>query len=139
LKTDRTDLSADEAWRIYSLLTRAEDAFRDMKTPPAERPIFHRREHRVDTHISLCVLAYHLLVSIKKTLLDQNIHTSWGTVRETLETHQVCTIVLPTKDGRCLRIRKAANPEPEVQDLYARLNVSADVIKPIHTWSEAPM
>jgi transposase len=139
LKTDRTDLSADEAWRIYSLLTRAEDAFRDMKTPLAERPIFHRREHRVDTHIFLCVLAYHLLVSIEKTLLDQNIHTSWGTVRETLKTHQVCTIVLPTKDGRCLRIRKAANPEPEVQDLYARLNVSADVIKPIHTWSEAPM
>jgi hypothetical protein len=41
LKTDRSDLSADEAWRIYALLRRAEDAFRDMKTPRAERPIFH--------------------------------------------------------------------------------------------------
>ena len=27
LKTDREDLSADEAWRIYTLLTRAEAAF----------------------------------------------------------------------------------------------------------------
>ena len=115
LKTDRTDLSADEAWRIYSLLTRAEQAFRDMKTPLAERPIFHRLERRVDAHIFLCVLAYHLLVSIEKTLLDQNIHTSWASVRDTLKTDHICTVVLPTKNGKCLRIRKAANPEPEVQ------------------------
>ena len=56
----------------------AEDAFRDMKTPLAERPIFHRIERRVDAHIFVCVLAYHLLVSIEKTLLDQNIHLSCG-------------------------------------------------------------
>lgn len=139
LKTDRTDLSADDAWRIYSLLTRAENAFRNMKTPLAERPIFHHKEHRVDAHIFLCVLAYHLLVSIEKTLLDQGIHTSWATVRDALMTHQICTIVLPTKDNKCLRIRKAAHPEPNVQDLYARLNVSPNVIKPVYIWSEAPM
>ena len=117
----------------------AEDAFRDMKTPLAERPIFHRIERRVDAHIFVCVLAYHLLVSIEKTLLDQNIHMSWATVREILKTHQICTVVLPTKDGRCLRIRKAANPEPPVQELYAQLKVSAQVIRPIHLWSEATM
>lgn len=33
LKTDRTDLSADEIWRIYSLLTRAEEAFRAIDVP----------------------------------------------------------------------------------------------------------
>lgn len=139
LKTDRADLSAEEAWRIYSLLTRAEQAFRDMKTPLAERPIFHHKEHRVDAHIFLCVLAYHLLVSIEKTLLDQNVHTSWATIRETLKTHQVCTIVLPTQDNRCLRIRKPANPEPEVQDLYVRLKLSANMMNPISTWSNPPM
>ena len=51
LKTSRNDLSADELWRIYALLTRAEDAFRDMKTPLAERPIFHHLERRVDSHV----------------------------------------------------------------------------------------
>ena len=40
LRTDRKDLTADEAWRIYITLTRAESAFRSMKTPLAERPIF---------------------------------------------------------------------------------------------------
>ena len=136
LKTSRKDLSGDELWRIYVLLTRAENAFRDMKSPLAERPIFHHLEHRVDTHIFLCLLAYHLLVSIEKTLLDQAIHTSWATVRDTLKTHQVCTIVLPTNSGQCLRIRKAATPEPGVQELYRCLAISPHIIKPQHTWSK---
>ena len=42
-----------------------------MKSPLAERPIFHQVQRRVETHIFLCVLAYHLLVAIEKTLLDQ--------------------------------------------------------------------
>jgi transposase len=136
LKTSHKDLSGDELWRIYVLLTRAENAFRDMKSPLAERPIFHQLEHRTDAHIFLCVLAYHLLVSIEKTLLDQGIHTSWTSVRDTLKTHQVCTVVLPTNDGSCLRIRKAATAEPEVHELYRRLDIPTQIIKPQHSWSQ---
>jgi transposase len=136
LQTNRKDLSGHELWRIYVLLTRAEAAFRDMKSPLAERPIFHHLEQRVDAHIFLCVLAYHLLIAIEKTLLDQGIHTSWPTVRDTLKTHQVCTIILPTSDGSILRIRKAGAPDPDVLDLYRRLAVPEAVIKPQHTWTK---
>ena len=100
LKTDRSNLSAEEFWHVYALLNRAEDAFRDMKTPLAERPIYHQNERRVESHIFLCVLALHLLVAIEKTLLDTSRHTSRASVRATLTTHQVCTIVLPTKGGQ---------------------------------------
>ena len=135
LKTNRKDLSGDELWRVYVLLTRAEAAFRDMKSPLAERPIFHHLERRVDTHIFLCVLAYHLLIAIEKTLLDQGIHTSWATVRETLKTHQVCTIVLPTSDGATLRIRKTATADPDVAEIYRALAVPHEVTKPQRTWT----
>ena len=138
IKTDRNDLSGDELWRIYVLLTRAETAFRDMKSPLAERPIFHQIERRTEAHIFLCVLAYHLLIAIEKTLLDQAIHTSWATVRDTLKTHQVCTIVLPTTDGSCLRIRKAATAEPAVQEVYRSLAISPHVITPQHSWTPPP-
>jgi len=73
-------------------------------------------EQRTDTYIFLCVLAYHLLISIEKTLLDNGVHTSW---RDILKTHQICTVVLPTDDGSCLRIRKAATPDPDVPQLTA--------------------
>jgi hypothetical protein len=58
LRTDRTELTAQEARRISMTLTRAESDFRAIRTPLAERPIFHHLEHRVETHIFLCVLAY---------------------------------------------------------------------------------
>lgn len=138
IKTDRKDLSGDELWRIYVLLARAETAFRDMKSPLAERPIFHPIERRAEAHIFLCVLADHLLIAIEKTLLDQAIHTSWATVRDTIKTHQVCTIVLPTPDGSCRRIRKAATTEPAVQDVDRSLAVSPHVIKPQHSWTPPP-
>jgi transposase len=137
LKTDRDDLSAEDAWRIYSLLTRAEDAFRDMKSPLAERPIFHHLERRVETHIFLCVLAYHLLVAIEKTLLDQKVHTSWATLRSMLATHQVSTIVLPTADGETLRIRKASTPEPQHRELYRLLHLPEEFMRPKKTWVKA--
>jgi transposase len=109
LRTDRHDLSADEAWRLYMTLTRAETAFRSMKSPLAERPIFHQLQRRVETHIFLCVLAYHLLVAIEKTLLDKGVHTSWATVRQTLQTQQSRGVTGPlgvgqgsTRPGRIL-------------------------------------
>jgi transposase len=135
LRTDRTDLSAREAWLMYMTLTRAENAFRMIKTPLAERPIFHHLEHRVDTHIFLCVLAYHLLVAIETTLLNKGVHTSWATVREVLATHQVATIELPTDKGRLLRIRKGMTPDPRHLELYRLLDVPTEVMKPIKTWS----
>jgi hypothetical protein len=106
-----------------------------MKSPLSERPIFHHTERRTESHIFLCVLAYHLLIAIEKTLLDHGIHTSWPTVRDTLKAHQVCTIVLPTNNGSILRIRKAATPEPDVHEIYRHLAVSPNIIKPQHTWS----
>jgi len=135
LKTDRKDLSAEEAWRIYMTLTRAEAAFRDMKSPLAERPIFHHLEHRVDTHIFLCLLAYHLLVAIETTLERKGTFTSWATVRDVLAGHQIQTIVLPAQDGSVLRIRKGSNPERQQRELYRKLEVPAEIIPPRRTWS----
>jgi len=135
LRSDRADLNADETWRIYSLLTRAEKAFQNMKSPLSERPIFHHLERRVDTHIFLCVLAFHLLVSIEKTFLDRGVHTSWATIREMLSTHEICTIVLPTEDGSELRIRRDSVPEPQHKQIYDLLNVPHQIIQPRKTWS----
>ena len=138
LRTDRQDLSADEAWRIYLSLTRAENAFRCMKSPLSERPIFHHLEHRVEAHIFLCVLAYHLLVAIETTLLRQEIHTSWATVRDLLATHQIATIVLPTDQDGVLRIRRSATPEPDHRVLYEALGVPTEIIRPLRTWERKP-
>jgi transposase len=136
MKTDRQDLTADEIWRTYMLLTRVEAAFRAMKSPLLERPIFHHLQERTQTHIFLCVLAYHLLISIEKRFLDCDIHTSWWTLRQQLSTHQVVTVVLPTVDGRILKIRKATTPEPVHKEIYTTLQIPMEVMKPMKTWHD---
>lgn len=139
LKTDRHDLTADEIWRTYILLTRVEGSFRSMKSPLMERPIFHHLQNRTQTHIFLCVLAYHLLVAIEKRFLDQGIHTSWWSLRQALSTHQVATIVLPTQNGMVLRIRKGSTPDPQHRDIYRVLQIPSEVMRPVKTWhQEAP-
>lgn len=135
LKTDRQDLADDEVWRLYILLTRVEGAFRALKSPLMERPIFHHLEHRVQTHIFLCVLAYHLLVAIEKRFLDRDVHTSWATLREQLSTHQVVTVVLPSTNGPVLRIRKQSTPEPIHREIYQTLQIPHEVMKPVKTWA----
>lgn len=137
LKTDRQDLTDEEVWRTYILLTRVEAAFRAMKSPLCERPIFHHLEHRVQTHIFLCVLAYHLLVAIEKMFLDAGLHTSWATLREELTTHQVVTVVLPASNGDVLKIRRGSTPEPQHKAIYTTLQIPAEVMKPVKTWVRA--
>jgi hypothetical protein len=137
LRTDRQDLRDEEIWRLYMLLTRVEAAFRAMKSPLMERPIFHHLEHRVQTHIFLCVLAYHLLVAIEKRCLDHGVHTSWATLRDQLSTHQVITVVLPATDGRTVRIRKSSTPDAIHRELYRLLQMPAEVMRPVKTWAPA--
>lgn len=137
LKTDRKDLTADQTWRSYILLTRVEDAFRDMKSPLLERPIFHHLQHRTQTHIFLCVLAYHLLAVIEQYFLDQGVHTSWATLRDELRTHQVVTVALPTPSGKILRIRKGTTPESKHREIYQTLQIPLEVMKPLKTCTPA--
>ena len=77
---------------------------------------------------------YHLLITVEKTFLDQEIHTSWATLRQQLRTHQVVTAVLPTTDGHLLKIRKATTPEPQHRQIYRVLGVPEEVMTPIKTW-----
>ena len=77
------------------------------------------------------------MVSIEKTLRDKGCHLSWQTVRETLRTHQVVTVVLPAADGDVLRIRRGSTPEPQHLEIYGLLGIGPEVMKPIESWSSA--
>jgi hypothetical protein len=61
-------------------------------------------------------------------------HTSWWTIRQQLSTHQVVTVVLPTPDGRVLKIRKATVPEAIHREIYTTLRIPAEVLTPVKTW-----
>lgn len=128
LRTDRDDLSDQEIWKYYVMLSRVEAAFRNMKSPLAMRPVYHQLQNRVEAHIFVCVLAYHLLIAIETLLKRANIQSSWETIRRQLSTHQVVSTLLPSKTGQVLEIRRDTKPNAVQKQIYEALGIRADII-----------
>ena len=126
LKTDRLDLSEKEIWETYIMLTQIERAFRSMKSSLGLRPNFHQIEERVDAHMFISVLAYHILHSIEFKLRQKGDHRSWATIRDVLSTHQRLTIEYDVKEqGQVQRhhLRLCSIAEPEQKQIYERLGL----------------
>jgi len=77
------------------------------------------------------------LVTIEKYFLDEQIHTSWWTLRQQLSTHQVVTVVLPTAEGLTLRLRKGTTPDAAQRKIYEVLRIPKEVMRPVKTWQAA--
>ena len=123
LKTNRKDLTADEIWKMYVMLTRIENAFRDLKSYLGLRPNNHQIEKRVDGHIFISILAYHLLHSIELTLRQAADRSRWVTIKRLVSTHNYSTIQLPTTNGTVINVRKAGMPEGVQIEIYKKLGV----------------
>jgi hypothetical protein len=123
LKTNRKDLNADKIWKLYVMLTRIENAFRDLKSYLGLRPNPHHRENRVDGHIFISIQAYHLLHSIEYTLRENDVYSRWATIKRVLSTHVYSTIQLPTTTGPVINIRKPGTPEGIHKEIYDKLEV----------------
>lgn len=123
LRTDQA-FPADVLWNLYMTLLKAEEGFKMLKGTLGLRPNFHQKEHRVDGHIFISVLAYHLLCWINNKLEAAGDTRTWRTLRRLLRTHCLLTTRLPLEDGRIISIRKASVPDEEQARIYHMLGVN---------------
>jgi len=126
LRTDQQTLNQHQLWELYISLSQAEDGFKALKTDLGLRPNRHQTEERVDAHVFLCVLAYHLLRNILWTLEQEGDNRNWETLKGVLCTHCYTTILLPTRSGQTHRIRKAGQPEECQKAIYRHLGIAWD-------------
>jgi transposase len=124
LRTNLESETAEELWTKYIQLTEAAAAFRALKSELSIRPLFHQIEPRVKAHILVAFLGYALWVTLKH-LLDRN-HSDLSPARALalLSTLQSADIVLPTTDGRELRLRRITEPRPEQKQLLHQLGIT---------------
>jgi len=122
LKTDK-NLPADQLWRLYMTLLQAEAGFRMLKSSLGLRPNYHQLEERVDAHIFISVLAYHLLMWVRHHLQVSGDTRDWKTLRRLLSTHSLVSTILPLKDGRILQIRKPSVPDAEQARVFQLLGI----------------
>ena len=99
--------------------------FRSLKSELLRlRPIYHHKSTRVDGHLFISVLAYHLVDSLRIRLKAQGIHLSWESLRNQFAGQERVTVVLHRDDGQIYHIRKATRPEPHQQVLYNALGAT---------------
>ncbi len=123
LRTDKHTISAEELWKLYITMTRAEDGFKALKSTLGLRPNNHHKEERVDAHVFNTIIAYHLLRSILYRLETLGDTRCWETIKRILQTHCYTTIIVPTNTGKSYRIRKAGEPEEVQKDIYQKLGI----------------
>jgi transposase len=135
----RTNLQADSAeqmWSMYMQLTEAEASFRALKSELSIRPLFHQKESRVKAHVLVAFLGYALWVTLKHLLqrrpivpqpsasgVDNAQPFSPMKALALLSTLQSADIVLPTTDGREIRLRRITEPTTEQKSLLHQLGL----------------
>ena len=129
LRTDRRDFEPEELWRVYIGLTQAEEGFRALKTDLGLRPNFHQKEDRVDGHIFITVIAFHLWKWIRQKLDDAGDIRDWVTIRRLLSTHCYATMIEPCADGAVYHIRKPGRPEAQQQQIYRIFGIKTSNLK----------
>jgi len=116
-------LTPDQFWHAYIQLTRIEDAFRKFKSNLAVRPIFHKTQPRVHAHIFLSFLSLVMLQTFELHLDNAGLGRSPQKVLAELRAWNSMDVILPTTDGRYLRRRVIATPQPALKTLLARLRI----------------
>ncbi len=119
-------------------LTEAEASFRALKSELSIRPLFHQLEPRVKAHVMVAFLGYALWVTLKHLLkrwpqlepkpsvsgVDNAVPMTPMRAIALLSTLQSADIVLPTTDGREIRLRRISEPTQEQRSLRRQLGLS---------------
>jgi transposase len=138
LRTNLQAGTAEELWSRYMQLTEAEASFRALKSELSIRPLFHQLEPRVKAHVMVAFLGYALWVTLKHLLQRRPAIVGKPSVRGVdhaqplsamkalalLSTLQRADIVLPTTDGREIRLRRITEPTAEQKSLLQQLGLS---------------
>ena len=124
LRTNLPSTDPEKLWTSYIQLTEAEAAFRALKSELAIRPIFHQLEHRTKAHVMVAFLGYSLWVTLKHLLHGKRPGLSPARALATAATVHSTDIVLPTTDGREIRLRRVTTPMAEQHALFDHLGIT---------------
>ncbi|MEJ5300672.1 MAG: hypothetical protein WHS38_06760 [Thermodesulforhabdaceae bacterium] len=112
------------------MLTHLEASLQSLKDGFSFRSVYHRLSRRIQDHVFLTVIAYHLVYVIQRALHKKGICHHWNTLRNYLNGKvQVTTTMINDKE-QVIRIRHTSESEPIHVNIYQTLGLS---LKPLKT------
>ena len=136
----RSNLTAEDPallWQHYIQLTEIEQAFKELKSDLAIRPIYHQKDSRIEAHIFVAFVAYCLQVTLKQRLRSLAPGLTPRAVLEKFSAMQMVDVHLPTTDGRHLVLPRYTHPNKEQQILLSQLKLDLPEQPPPRIYSEA--
>src|SRR5437763_32576 len=138
LRTNLQAGTAEELWSRYMQLTEAEASFRALKSELSIRPLFHQLEPRVKAHVMVAFLGYALWVTLKHLLKRRVTIAPQPSISgvtnaqpfsamkafSLLSSLQSADIVLPTTDGREIRLRRITEPTAQQKAFLQQLGLA---------------
>lgn len=118
-----------ELWTVYNSIRVVEDAFRFMKSDLGMRPIYHQKTHRVDGHLWITLLAYHLIKSCLYQLKQNGVVHHWRTIRIQMNSRMRVTLKAQTQQGEVLYHRSTTKPEVMHTKIYTALGIPSVIGK----------
>ena len=129
LRTNLLHLGPEALWALYDSIRTVEDAFRFMKSALGMRPVHHQREHRVDGHLWITILAYHLIQACLYRLRQSGISCQWETVRNCLSNRLRITMRANTAEEKILYHRSTTKVEAQQRYMYQALGMTTQILK----------
>jgi transposase len=124
LRSNIRDWSPEDLWKAYIQLTEAENAFRIHKSDLSIRPVWHQKEKRVQAHILVCFLAYVLWKTLARLCRTAGLGDEPGKVLWELAQIKLTDVILPTRNGTEIRLRRIETPDTHQRILLQRLKLA---------------
>ena len=124
LRSNLAEAAPETVWENYLVLTRIEQAFKDLKGDLKVRPIWHQREERIEAHIFVSFLAYCLHTTLRNLARGVAGGLTTAAILEKLTAIPMIDVHLPTTDGRRIVMSRYTQPEKDVALLLARLRLT---------------
>ena len=123
MRTFGIDWDTKLLWQTYVMLTEVEQAFRYLKTNLGLRPIFHKTGPRVDAHLFITTIAYHIMQTILYQLKFKGLYFNWETLLHRMGTQNRVTATIKLKNNKTVHIRSATKPELNHNEIYNALGI----------------
>ena len=124
IRSSRKDLNEERLWSLYTTLTLVEESFRSLKSDLGLRPMYHRKDRRLEGHVFISVCAYHLLATLQRRLRKEGIVHNWEIIRMRMGSQCRVTVCMTNDKGERIHIRQTTEPESFHKEVYRALGIS---------------
>lgn len=123
LRSNMVGTDAGQLWTFYLQLVEVEQAFKELKSDLAIRPIHHQTDARIEAHIFVAFMAYCLQVTLKQRLRSLAAGLTPRSMLQKMAAIQMVDVHLPTTDGRTVVLSRYTEPEADQSVLLQQLKM----------------